>query len=122
MLRKVVRDLIQNFNSNCCQNELLYRVSRHKIRRYEDRVNGNFNFVPTESVCNRQKEVWQAPLKLFLISINSRVCLSVHLKTLISETIRTMTTKKGLSINQIRSSFGFGHALFCRMQYKILST
>lgn len=65
-----------------------------------NKIEGYFNFVVAENVCNRQKRAWQNPRTIYIIdqhqqpSRYNHVCLSVRMKTAISE----VSTKFGFSL------------------------
>lgn len=65
-----------------------------------NKIEGYFNFVVAENVCNRQKRAWQNPQTIYIIDQHQQpsrykhVCLSVRMKTAISE----VSTKFGSSI------------------------
>lgn len=42
-------------------------------------VEGYSNFVPTDNVCNSQKEAWQTPQTFILMSVCLPLCLSICL-------------------------------------------
>lgn len=65
-----------------------------------NKIEGYFNFVVAENVCNTQKRAWQNPQTIYIIdqhqqpSRYNHVCLSVRMKTSISE----VSTKFGSSL------------------------